>query len=160
MRPRIHTPSKRQPFAYARGSDTAFPMSYFQSTPMLRSPLSLLVGLTYSVMSKASPLPSFSRNEVAKHHTAADLWVIIDGYVYDLTQFQALHPGGAPPLKRVAGKDATVDFYSIHRKNVLNDSRFLKLKVGTVQGFQATQATEPSNANGHTTPSYKCCRLY
>ena len=111
---------------------------------MLRSPLSLLVGLTYSVMSKASPLPSFSRNEVAKHHTAADLWVIIDGYVYDLTQFQALHPGGAPPLKRVAGKDATVDFYSIHRKNVLNDSRFLKLKVGTVQGFQATQATEPS----------------
>ena len=29
-----------------------------------------------------------------KHTKKGDLWVIIDSYVYDLSKFGAMHPGG------------------------------------------------------------------
>jgi hypothetical protein len=37
----------------------------------------------------------FSQGEVAAHKTAADLWIIVDGDVYDLTRFQEEHPGAS-----------------------------------------------------------------
>lgn len=44
----------------------------------------------------------FSEEAVAAHNNADDLWIIVDGDVYDLTEFQNQHPGGkrswfAPP---------------------------------------------------------------
>lgn len=35
----------------------------------------------------------FSQAEVAGHKKPDDLWVIVDEDVYDLTKFQAEHPG-------------------------------------------------------------------
>lgn len=42
--------------------------------------------------------------EVSKHNTASSCWVIIDGYVYDVTQFLPDHPGGQQSVLRWAGK--------------------------------------------------------
>lgn len=36
---------------------------------------------------------TFSASDVAAHKKPDDLWVIVDEDVYDLTQFQAEHPG-------------------------------------------------------------------
>lgn len=36
----------------------------------------------------------FTPAEIARHSTPADLWIIIDGDVYDLSSFTAEHPGG------------------------------------------------------------------
>ena len=41
------------------------------------------------------------------------------------------HPGGSKILKRMAGKDASKQFWKYHSKNVL-DKYGEKLKVGTV----------------------------
>lgn len=35
----------------------------------------------------------FSATDVGAHKTKADLWVIVDEDVYDLTKFQDEHPG-------------------------------------------------------------------
>ena len=48
-----------------------------------------------------------TREEVAAHNTDGDMWLIIDGDVWDVSKFGALHPGGLPPLREVAGGDAT-----------------------------------------------------
>ena len=58
---------------------------------------------------------TFSATDVSKHTaTASDgMYIIIDGTVYDVTNFVDEHPGGAKILKRVAGKDASKQFWKV-----------------------------------------------
>ena len=37
---------------------------------------------------------TFSKEEVASHKAPKDLYIIVDEDVYDMTEFQAEHPGG------------------------------------------------------------------
>lgn len=52
--------------------------------------------------------------EVKKHHAKDDLWLSIEGKVYDVTSFAPKHPGRLGPLMHLAGKDATVLFNNFH----------------------------------------------
>ncbi|KAF8857411.1 cytochrome b5 [Acephala macrosclerotiorum] len=74
----------------------------------------------------------FSTTEVAEHKDAdTGMYIIIDENVYDVTGFVDEHPGGAKILKRVAGKDATKQFWKYHNESVLKKYSD-KLKIGTV----------------------------
>eukprot|EP00668_Euglena_longa_P036424 GGOE01046817.1.p1 GENE.GGOE01046817.1~~GGOE01046817.1.p1 ORF type:complete len:534 (-),score=149.20 GGOE01046817.1:307-1878(-) len=53
--------------------------------------------------------------EVARHNSASDCWIIIDGFVYNVTSFLDIHPGGRVVLLPYAGRDATEVFVSLHR---------------------------------------------
>ncbi|RMZ89020.1 hypothetical protein DV736_g3756, partial [Chaetothyriales sp. CBS 134916] len=76
---------------------------------------------------------TLSREEVAKKNTPdAGLFIIIDDGVYDVTSFVDEHPGGSKILKRVAGKDASKQFWKYHNETVLKKYS-PKLKVGTVE---------------------------
>jgi cytochrome b involved in lipid metabolism len=48
----------------------------------------------------------FSLEEVAKHNKSDDCWIIVDGYVYDVTTYVEEHPGGDSILNN-AGGDCT-----------------------------------------------------
>lgn len=54
------------------------------------------------------------------------LWIIINGEVYDVTEFS--HPGGKSALTDDHGEDRYDDFESIHSKGAKKDS--LKYKIG------------------------------
>lgn len=51
----------------------------------------------------------YTESEVAEHASEEDLWLIIDGKVYDFTQYFLLHPGGESILRN-AGRDSTEGF--------------------------------------------------
>lgn len=59
-------------------------------------------------------MSQFTPQDVASHNTADNgLYIIIDSNVYDVTNFIDEHPGGAKILKRVAGKDASKQFWKV-----------------------------------------------
>lgn len=53
---------------------------------------------------------NLSVQEVAKHFSASDCWLIISGKVYNVTSFLGQHPGGAQAIIDYCGQDATVAF--------------------------------------------------
>ena len=65
-----------------------------------------------AVVAEAIPKPvgPFSAEEVAQHCTRDDAWLIIDGLVYDVTEFVEQHPGGDSILNRV-GHDSSALFH-------------------------------------------------
>lgn len=81
---------------------------------------------------------SFTLAEVARHHTAADAWIVINGDVFDVSKFVAMHPGGRVVLIQSAGKDCTREFELYHNPSVL--PRFMQLKIGTVSDAPAKRA--------------------
>ena len=58
-------------------------------------------------------------DEVRKHNTIKDCWIIFYDKVYDISSFLPEHPGGIPIIAAHSGKDATAIFDQIHPKTML-----------------------------------------
>lgn len=52
-------------------------------------------------------MQSFTAEEVLKHDSPDDVWVVVNKKVYDVTKFYRSHPGGEHVIRRIAGRDAT-----------------------------------------------------
>ena len=63
----------------------------------------------------------YTIEEVSKHNKKEDSWIIIDNYVYDVTEFLDIHPGGKNMILMVAGKDATEYFHELHNGKILQE---------------------------------------
>ncbi|XP_066353812.1 cytochrome B5-like protein [Miscanthus floridulus] len=53
---------------------------------------------------------SFTKEEISKHNTRKDCWIIIKDKVYDVTPYVEEHPGGDAILNN-AGGDSTRGFF-------------------------------------------------
>ena len=63
----------------------------------------------------------YTMEEVAKHNTKRDCWIVIKNVVYDVTDFLKIHPGGSSIVMSVSGEDATDYFFELHREEVLEE---------------------------------------
>ncbi|OAA55621.1 Oxidoreductase, molybdopterin-binding domain protein [Cordyceps fumosorosea ARSEF 2679] len=64
-----------------------------------------------------APQKEFTREEIEKHSTQDDCWIVVDGKVYDATSVLDWHPGGAAAIMSHAGavhQETTDEFSSIH----------------------------------------------
>jgi len=110
---------------------------------------------------------TFTREEVAKHNTPDDAWIIVDGDVYDITKFAAVHPGGKSTLLEIAGQDATEDFWGLHRHEVLDKyKRLVKGRLADAGPRRASASevrselstvpfAEPAHLQGLSSPYFK-----
>jgi cytochrome b involved in lipid metabolism len=92
-------------------------------------------------------------DEVKKRNSADDCWSIIDGNVYDLTNWVESHPGGNERITAICGKDGTSSFLGKHSnsnsaKSQLNRFELGKLVVAatTATPTPTTQATKQLSA--------------
>jgi len=87
----------------------------------------------------------YSWDEVKKHNFITDLWVVIEGKVYDVSEFVEEHPGGDGPLMEQAGKDATDAFIDVgHSEGALE--QLGDYVIGVVdQSSQPANNTPPDN---------------
>jgi cytochrome b involved in lipid metabolism len=67
--------------------------------------VSLDQSLDRSESSDSDPSTQYTVEEVAKHHTEGDQWIIFRDRVYDVSSFK--HPGGPEAIQRNSGTDAT-----------------------------------------------------
>ncbi|KAL0073942.1 cytochrome b5 [Phycomyces blakesleeanus] len=89
----------------------------------------------------------YTLDQIEKHNTKTDCWVIIHNKVYNITEFSVEHPGGEEVLLDEAGKDATESFEDIGHsdeareilaKYYIGDLEESAHKVGqTFHGLQA-----------------------
>jgi len=76
----------------------------------------------------------YSLEEIKKHNTPNDLWIILHGGVYDITKFREEHPGGPEILDNTGGQDATEKFEDVyHSKDARK--RTIQYRIGTVKGY-------------------------
>lgn len=54
----------------------------------------LLVTLHPSDRTRMAEERSISVEEISKHNTKEDCWIVVDGKVWDITDFAPEHPGG------------------------------------------------------------------
>ncbi len=60
--------------------------------------------------------------EVAEHNTSADCWMIIDGKVYDFTDYLNQHPDGPQSMTKYCGKDGTNGYVTKDKKKAQDHS--------------------------------------
>eukprot|EP00249_Psilotum_nudum_P010868 c22817_g1_i1 orf=305-679(+) len=63
-----------------------------------------------TVKATVKKLGTYTLEEVSKHNTRTDCWIIIKDKVYDVTSYVEEHPGGDAILNH-AGDDSTKGFY-------------------------------------------------
>ena len=95
---------------------------------------------------KPSGERAWSGEEVGRHNSKQDCWVIIHGRAYDVTEFKAEHPGGSKIIEKFAGKDATETYDPIHPPDTLDkylpkDKHMGEVNMETVQ--QEKEAPDP-----------------
>ena len=73
----------------------------------------------------------YSLDEVSRHRSEKDCWIVVDNVVYDVTRFLPSHPGGKGIVLKLAGKDVSSEFYDLHARDVL-EKYGPKLRVGTI----------------------------
>lgn len=120
---------------------------------------SLLVLLT-PVANAAAPRPAdpapvattssqvaLTKEEVSKHNQRGDCWSIVDGYVYNLTNWIDQHPGGASRIISLCGVDGTSNFLGQHSGSSSAKSRLKNYELGKLEvtAIAAPQPTTPAS---------------
>eukprot|EP01108_Squamamoeba_japonica_P005426 TRINITY_DN427_c0_g1_i2.p1 TRINITY_DN427_c0_g1~~TRINITY_DN427_c0_g1_i2.p1 ORF type:complete len:126 (+),score=60.73 TRINITY_DN427_c0_g1_i2:141-518(+) len=85
-------------------------------------------------------------DEVAKHVTSDDIWMVIKGKAYDVTKFLDEHPGGEEVLLDMAGKDATQEYDDVGHSDEA-DELMKDYLVGTVVGGAAKSSGKSKSAS-------------
>ncbi|KAH7130018.1 mitochondrial cytochrome b2-like protein [Dactylonectria estremocensis] len=74
-----------------------------------------------------------SPNELILHNKNHDVWIVINGNVYDMTEFAPQHPGGPEIIYQFAGRDASDEYNSIHAPSLIQKSLKLHHQLGPLE---------------------------
>ncbi|KAF8954855.1 hypothetical protein BGZ46_002808 [Entomortierella lignicola] len=94
-----------------------------------------------------SEIKVFTNADLANHSTRDNLYLAIEGKVYDVTKFIDEHPGGEEVLLDESGKDATEAFEDVGHSDEARD--MLTKMFGGKKAAPATKtATTPKSDSG------------
>lgn len=113
------------------------PMESEESTGIASPSPSSTATATASPTQSPSPTQTaagYTLTEVAKRNTQSECWVVIDGGVYDLTDWIRQHPGGSGAIRSLCGTDGTAQFTSQHGGEARPSSTLDRYYLGPLAG--------------------------
>jgi cytochrome b involved in lipid metabolism len=75
---------------------------------------------------------TISLSEVALHASADDCWSVVNGNVYELTQWISGHPGGSSAIESMCGIDASTMFNNQHNGQGEPETSLASFQIGRV----------------------------
>ena len=75
---------------------------------------------------------STSSAEVATHNSAGDCWTSINGKVYDVTDWEDKHPGGAERIIALCGTDGSSAFDDQHAGEPKPEDMLAEYQIGVL----------------------------
>lgn len=89
---------------------------------------------------------------VLRNGGAKGSWLVIDGVVYDITDFLTQHPGGAHVLRGYAGMDGSLGYQRVHAGRTEVEAMLEIYAIGTVRRLELGNAPIPArSSDGPTT---------
>lgn len=96
-----------------------------------------LSGMTQSVSGSIAIsgqiLSGYTAEQIATHSGSSSCWSIIDGKVYDFTDWVWKHPGGEKSILRICGKDGSMMFHEQHGAGKRMQDVFVKYLIGELK---------------------------
>jgi cytochrome b involved in lipid metabolism len=149
-RSKFYEPFGKTNYLYlARYSSTAITGTYsVEITSKAKAAITIAVGdkevsgeVVRGPASSAAPKPSalptpsttsseLTLNKVRENNTASSCWSIINGNVYNLTNWIGSHPGGRSAITSLCGVDGTAAFNAQHRGEPRPESRLASYLLG------------------------------
>lgn len=77
----------------------------------------------------ASPARDLSSDDVARHDTPEDCWIVVRGKVYDVTRYIASHPAPRRTITDHCGKESTRAFETKERDRPHSEHAWQLLEV-------------------------------
>jgi len=89
-------------------------------------------------------LPKYELDEVRKHDKEEDAWLVVEGYVHDVTAFLLEHPGGKDIMMDHLGKDASEVFLSeqVHVHGIIAFKMMAKYRIGILNKAKVVDRTK------------------
>lgn len=98
----------------------------------------------------SGPAP-ITLDEVAKHKTADDAWIALNGQAIDVTRWIPKHPGGAEAIMQFLGQDCSEEWNMIHKPHFIDqykDSYDIKGPIGVAGAAVAAGGPAPAADDG------------
>ena len=95
-----------------------------------------------------------SMGELAKHNKTTDCWLLIQGKVYDVTNYLTVHPGGVGTIEPYCGKEATDAFLTRGGTGSHSNAAFQDLTQFLLGDLNSkVDLSKINNTNNQTNPS-------
>ncbi|KAF2641725.1 hypothetical protein P280DRAFT_541175 [Massarina eburnea CBS 473.64] len=86
---------------------------------------------------------SVSVEEIKKHASEKDCWIVVDDVVWDITAFVPQHPGGTEIIYKHAGHDASLAYSSVHAPSLIAKTLGPAKRKGKVDSSTETDLLKP-----------------
>mmetsp|Transcript_487 Transcript_487/g.692 ORF Transcript_487/g.692 Transcript_487/m.692 type:complete len:123 (-) Transcript_487:301-669(-) len=87
----------------------------------------------------------YSMEEIKLHNKEDDMWMVLYGKVYNVTQFKDDHPGGPEIMLDNSGQDATEAFEEVFHSETAR-KQVTEYCIGSVEGYTGPEM--PASGGG------------
>ena len=130
----VHTGRKTRPLSLATGFSLGAVSAVYFGASGWDSLVNAQEEPLVAAQDPGAAVKEITLDEVEEHNKPDDLWIAVDGKVYDMTRYHKLHPGAAGPaiILKNAGMDATSGFMKAKHSPKAHDLRD-GLAIGNLQ---------------------------